>query len=108
MVEVIKRNKRRQKFSANKLRRSIIAATREAKLGQTQGSQIAGNITEGIYRTIQRRKSVASTELRRKVLRRLESRSRAAIVAWRRHEKNTEKGFNLKTTKKTKRKNFEE
>ena len=87
MVDVIKRNKRRQKFSINKLQRSIMGATREAKLGKTQGGQIAKDIAEGFYRSIRRRKSVASTELRRRALRRLESRSRAAISAWRRFER---------------------
>jgi len=87
MVEVIKRNKRRQKFSVNKLKKSVMAAAREAKLNKVEGNQLARDVTEGVYRTIRRRKSVASTELRRKVLRRLESRSRAAIAAWRRHER---------------------
>ena len=87
MVDVIKRDKRRQKFSRAKLERSIILAAREAKLTTSRGKQIAEDIADGITKAISRRRSIKSTELRRKIFSRLEARSKSIISAWRRYER---------------------
>lgn len=86
MTDVIKRNKTRQKFSVIKLERSIQKAAREAKLNAAKGREIAREIAGGVTKLIKKRKSVKSTELRRRVLRRLENRSMAAVLAWRRFD----------------------
>ena len=87
MADIIKRDKRRQKFSRAKLERSIILAARGAKLTTARGKQIAQDIAGGITKEISRRRSIKSTELRRKILSRLESRSKAMISAWRRYDR---------------------
>lgn len=87
MTSVIKRNKRRQKYSMAKLERAIQKAAREGKVKAAKGKQVAREIATGITKAVKRRRSVKATELRRRVLRRLESRSRAAVVAWRRFDR---------------------
>ena len=87
MTEVIKRNKKRQKFSRAKLERSIILAAREAKITASKAKQLARDVAEGISEAMSKRRSVKSTELRRRIFRRLESRSAATITAWRRYDR---------------------
>ncbi len=91
MPVVIKRNKKREKYSIKKLERAIQNATREAKLSLVKGKQIAKKIAVDITKTIKRRKFIKSTDLRRRALRRLGSVSKAIVSAWRRFEKRKRK-----------------
>ena len=87
MTTVIKRDKRRQAFSKSKLERSIQRAAKEAKLKTARAKEIAKDVAEGVSKAIARKASVRSTELRKRVFRRLESRSNAIISAWRKYDK---------------------
>ena len=91
MTSVIKRNKHRQAFSQRKLARSIEKAVREAKLGTKRAKELAREIGTAISKSVRRKKSVRSTELRRMVFRRLESKARSAMSAWRRFERKRKK-----------------
>ncbi|HLC74329.1 MAG TPA: ATP cone domain-containing protein [Candidatus Nanoarchaeia archaeon] len=86
-MDVIKRNRKRQRFSATKLRRSIDGAARRGSVKASQRSVIVREISTGIMGRLRGRRTVRSTELRRMVLGRLERKSRAAAAAWRRSER---------------------
>ena len=87
MTEVIKRDNRKQKFSLSKLENSITKAAKEAKLSPIKGKELSKDISQGIHTLVKRRKSIRTTEIRKKVLKRLESRSRAIVLSWQRYDR---------------------
>ena len=91
MATVIKRNKHRQKFSQQKLSRSIERAAREAGVSKNERKVFAREISAGIAKIVHKKRSVRSTQIRRMALRRLESRSKASVGAWQRHDRKHKK-----------------
>jgi len=85
---VIKRNStKKEKYSQRKLERSIELAAKDAKLGSAKAKALAREIGKGIHAFARKRRTIKAVQLRRMALRRLESRSRAAVSAWRRHDR---------------------
>ena len=84
---VIKRDSRRQAFSKAKIVGAVEKAAREARVSSDKRREYAREISEGVAKSLSRRSSVRSSEIRRRVLKRLESRSRAAVSAWKRHDR---------------------
>jgi len=88
---IIKKDGRRQKFSKTKIERAIDKAAREAKVSAAKRKEICKEIANGIVESLKRRKTISASELRTRVLRRLETRSKAAVAAWRRYDRRMKK-----------------
>ena len=86
-MDVIKRSGKKQKFARSKLERAIERAAKEGRVEARKVRDIAREVAEGIERSFRGRKSVRSVEIRRRTLRRLSSRSRAAVMAWMRYDR---------------------
>lgn len=86
-IRVLKRDRRRERFSNTKLERSITSAAREAGMGMNQRKRLARDVTRDVRESLGRRSLISATELRRRVLGRLSRRSRSVVSAWRRYER---------------------
>ena len=87
MVDVIKRSGRRQRFSHVKLARAVERAAKEAKLSTAKRRELVKEVSTGISSSLGRRHSIPAIDLRRRALRRLESRSKATLKSWRRFDR---------------------
>lgn len=86
-MDVIKRNRRRQRFSKTKLEKSIIKASRGAKIASSKARELARDISESVRNSLRGKRSVRTTDLRRLILRRLDTRARSVASSWRRYDR---------------------
>jgi len=84
---VVKKNGKRQNFSKAKIERAIDKAAKEAGVSAVKRKEIAKDVANGIVESLERRSSISASELRTRVLRRLETRSKATVKSWRRYDK---------------------
>jgi len=87
MGQVIKRSKKKQTFSAAKVRRSVQRAAREARISTARAGELTRDVADAVVKRFRGRRAVKTTELRRALLRRLDIRARTVSVAWRRYDR---------------------
>ena len=83
---VIKRDGKKQKFSAGKIRRSIQKAAHEAGVSASRAKELIHDVADAVIKEYQNKKTKAAY-LRRIILRRLDRKSRSVSSAWRRFDK---------------------
>lgn len=91
METIIKRDGRKQAFSASKMKRSIEKATKEAKVPSVRSKKIVAEVMRSVVKRFKGRKSVKSTELRRAILGRLDRIAKKVSTSWRRHDRKRRK-----------------
>ncbi len=87
MGQVIKRSGKRQRFSAEKIRRSIQKTARKSKLSPIKTKQLVKEVGDAVIKTYKGKRLVKSAVLRRSILGKLKRKSRAAASVWSRHKK---------------------
>ena len=92
MGQVVKRGgKKRQVFSAAKIRYSIQKAARDARLSPAKASKLVKEISDAVVKQYKGKRIVKSTVLRRSILGRLDRKMKSVSSAWRRYEKRRKK-----------------
>ncbi len=91
MGKVIKKGGRRQAFSPIKIRRSIQRAAKEAGFSPAKIRKTVREVGDEVITFYKKKRLVPSGVLRRSVLGRIERRSKATALAWRRQEKRKRK-----------------
>ncbi|MBU0636045.1 hypothetical protein KKE06_03395 [Candidatus Micrarchaeota archaeon] len=87
MTAIIKRSGKRQKFSKAKIKRAIEKAAQKGKVSKKERLKIAREISEGISKAFRRTRSVRASEVRRRILQRLETKSKASVRAWQQYDR---------------------
>ena len=87
MTYIIKRSGKKQKFVRTKLENAVKKAAREARISASKVKEIIKDVVYPVAKKILKRKLIKAVQLRKVVLDRLESRSKAVVAAWRRHDK---------------------
>ena len=87
MVDVIKRSGRRQGFSFIKLQKAIDKAAKDAKMPITKRKELCKEVAEGVKESLIRKNTISAVNLRRRVLGRLDRRSKATLNAWRKYDR---------------------
>tara|TARA_Y100000310_G_scaffold293467_1_gene323063 strand:+ start:10344 stop:10616 length:273 start_codon:yes stop_codon:yes gene_type:complete len=87
MINIIKRNGKMQRFSITKLQRAIDKAAKEVKVTTIKRKKLCKEIAKGVSDSLKKKRLISATDLRRRVLGRLESRSKATLKAWKRFDK---------------------
>ena len=85
MGVVIKRDGKKQAFTAAKIKKAVEKAARDAGISSLKIKELVKDVAEPVIK-LYKNKSVKSTILRKSILRRLERRAKAAVSAWRRYE----------------------
>ena len=83
---VIKRGGRKQSFSPVKIKRSIEKTAKEAGLSSARRKELLKEVALPIIK-LYKNKRVKSTQIRSSILRRLSTRAKSVVAAWRRYDK---------------------
>ena len=89
MTYVVKRDNKRQRFDENKIKRSIRAAAREAKLPEARVKQLVKEVSKNIIDCALCEKEIRSVMLRASILNELDTAAPAAARAWRDFDRRT-------------------
>ncbi len=106
MVNVIKRDGRKQAFSRSKLAKAIEKASKEAKVPAAKRRILQREVIAGVVASIGRRSTVKASEIRQRVLSTLQKKSKATVNAWKRYDAKKKKSAAKRksTVRKTARK----
>jgi len=85
--EVIKRGGKREKFRAEKIKKSIRMACREARVSQVLAKKIVSKVSAPVLRFARKRKAVGTAVLRKKTLAGLKRVNSAAARAWLKYDR---------------------
>ncbi len=91
MTQVIKKNGNKEPFDVEKIKKNIIAASKEAGLEEAKQIEIAETVSDKVLKTIQEKAEVTHTEIRDQVLKELDISTPAVAEAWRKYEANKAK-----------------
>ena len=83
---VIKRGGKTQKFSPGKIKKAIEKTAKDAGLSSAKRKELLKEVALPIIK-LYKNKRVKSTQIRSSILRRLSTRTKSAVAAWRRYEK---------------------
>ncbi len=83
MIDVIKKDGSRQIFNEQKVRKSIEAAAREAKIPDTRIRQVVADASREPLHMSKGKKSVETRTIREKILDRLDITEPSVAEAWR-------------------------
>jgi transcriptional repressor NrdR len=84
---VIKRKGKKEAFRPAKLKRSIAKAARDAHIPAARAKRIAGKVSRLVLKSVGKRKAVATSVLRKKILSKLDKVEPKAAKAWRKYDK---------------------
>jgi transcriptional regulator NrdR family protein len=88
MTNVIKRGgKRKQPFSPSKIKSAIKGAVKEAGFSPSKVEETVKEVGNEVIDVFGKKRVVKSVDIRKSILGRLQRRSKAAAVAWKRFEK---------------------
>ncbi|MDO8628194.1 MAG: hypothetical protein Q7R56_00380 [Nanoarchaeota archaeon] len=86
MVKVIKRSGKQQVFSVVKIRKSVLAAAKDARLSAAKTKQVVEDVSMSIQKSLKGKKVIRSVDLRKKILGRLDRLARSVARAWREYD----------------------
>jgi transcriptional regulator NrdR family protein len=88
MTTVIKKGgEKRQAFSPAKIKNAINAAAKKAKLSPAKRVKLVKEVADPAIALFKKKRLVKATEIRRSILRRIETRSKATASAFKRFKK---------------------
>jgi transcriptional regulator NrdR family protein len=88
MTQVIKKDGSKVPFDVEKIKRNIIAASKEAGLEEEKQKEIAETVSDKVLKTLQEQVEVTHIEIRDLVLKELDSSAPVVAEAWRKYEAN--------------------
>ena len=89
MTTVVKRDSTRETFNEKKLRTSIEAAAREAKLPENKVKRLEQNVAKNIVDYARKEKEIRSATIRENVLNKLDVTAPEVSRAWRDFDRRT-------------------
>ena len=85
-TQVIKSDGRRQAFDAEKIRRAVESAARDAELPEKKVRSVVEDVTKKATKEAEKKKEIRSEEIREIVLKELDKKERSVADAWREYE----------------------
>jgi transcriptional regulator NrdR family protein len=85
--QFVRRNGKTVPFRPAKMKRSIMAAAKDAHLPAARARALTGKVSRAVLRSIAKRKTVRAAVLRKKVLGHLDKMAPAAAKAWRAYDR---------------------
>jgi transcriptional regulator NrdR family protein len=89
MTTVVKRDNTKEMFSEKKLRMSINAAAREAKLPQDKAKRLEENVAKNVVDYARKEKEIRSATLRENILNKLDDAAPEVSRSWRDFDRRT-------------------
>lgn len=91
MTEVIKKDKKKEAFDADKLRKSIEAAARESGISEEKAKEVTENVAKTVIEMAEKENEIETHVIRERILKELDSAEPAVSEAWRNYDKNKRK-----------------
>lgn len=85
--EVIKRNGKRVPFRAEKIKKSIRLACKDARISAVRTKQVVSKVSRPVLKFCAKRKAVKTSVLKKKILAGLRKTEPTAAKAWLKYEK---------------------
>jgi len=89
MTTVVKRDSSKEKFEERKIRRSIEAAARDAKLPEDKVKRLEENVARNIIDYARKEKEIRSATIRENILNKLDVTAPEVSRAWRDYDRRT-------------------
>jgi transcriptional regulator NrdR family protein len=89
MTIVVKRDGKKERFEASKIRRSIEAAATEAKLSDMKVKKLAENASRNLIDYAKKEKEIRSDTIRENILNKLDTTAPEVSRAWRDYDRRT-------------------
>jgi len=91
MTEVIKKNGTKEPFSAEKIRKSITGAARQADISEERKNKVAEQVAATVIPMFEGKEEVKANEIRDIILSELDKIEPAVANSWREYEQNRRK-----------------
>jgi len=91
MLQVIKRNHKKQRFSPIKIKSSVMKAAREAKISAATKKELIKKVAVPVIEWALTKKKVKSQDIRRHILLKLSKKSKATAAAWKKFDQKRRK-----------------
>ena len=88
MTEVIKKDKKKEAFDADKLKKSIELAARESGISEERAKEVTENVAKTVIEMVEKEKEIETQSIRKMILKELDSAEPAVSESWRKYEKN--------------------
>jgi transcriptional regulator NrdR family protein len=88
MTEVIKKDRKKEAFDADKVRKSIEAAARESGISEERAKEVTENVAKAVIEMAEKEKEIETSAIRKMILKELGSAEPAVSDAWRNYDKN--------------------
>jgi transcriptional regulator NrdR family protein len=89
MTTVVKRDNSREMFNERKLRTSILAAARDARLPEDKVKRLEQHVARNIVDYVHKEKEIRSATIREAVLNKLDITAPEVSRSWRDHDRRT-------------------
>ena len=83
---VIKKDGTKEPFDAEKIKKAITTAATQANLSSEEITKIVGQVLPTVVQSIAGKEEVASTEIKEKILKELDTLAPSVSGAWRKYE----------------------
>jgi transcriptional regulator NrdR family protein len=87
VTEVIKKDKKREAFDADKLRKSIEDAARESGISEEKAREVTARVARIVIEMAEKEDEIEAHVLRERILKELDSVEPAVSEAWRNYDK---------------------
>ena len=87
MTKVLKGNRKKQTFNTAKIRSSIRAAAKEAKLSTARAQRLARSLSIHVAKGLKGKKVVRTSSIKRAILAHLRKEAKPVARAWKRYER---------------------
>ena len=81
-TQVIKKDGSKQPFDAEKIKRAIEGATKEAGLSEDKVSQVATEVSGVVFEQVNAQEEIATSEIQSMILNELDKREPSVSAAW--------------------------
>ncbi|MBS3141309.1 hypothetical protein J4405_04145 [Candidatus Woesearchaeota archaeon] len=86
-MNVIKKNHKKQKFSAVKIKNALVKAAREAKVSAATSKELVKKVAVPVIEWAMTKTKVKSQDIRRHILLKLAKKSKATAAVWKKYDK---------------------
>ncbi len=87
MTQVIKRGGRKQAFMPSKIKKALKGAARESGFSSSKAEKLVKEVGEAVIAFFRKKRVVKTTDIRKSILNRLNTRAKSVASSWRRKER---------------------
>jgi len=83
---VVKKDGTKEPFDAEKIKKAVVNASREAALAEERGNELAEQILNSVTEAAMGKEEITTSEIKEKILSQLDAVEPSVSAAWRKYE----------------------